>query len=160
MTTFKIPIDSLVYRLACRLGIIDPNIDKYYGEDSPADLKIQSFAKQVFPDKPYLLDEPLWSTGRQAIRGGHCFPRNPRCKGCLFQSICRKRFLDIDPANLGMDTTYTLGRMKRVARPKDREIKERQAQFAKFVEELKQKGIRGKEYREKIVQWNREHQNK
>jgi len=33
----------------------------------------------------------------------------------------------------------------------------RQAQFAKFVEELKQKGIRGEEYRQKIMQWHREH---
>lgn len=36
-------------------------------------------------------------------------------------------------------------------------ISERQAQFAKFVKELKQKGISGEEYREKIAQWNREH---
>ena len=32
-----------------------------------------------------------------------------------------------------------------------------QAQFAKFVEELKQKGIREEEYRQKIKQWRREH---
>jgi len=32
---------------------------------------------------------------------------------------------------------------------------ERQAQFAKFVEELKQRGIKGREYRGKIMQWNK-----
>jgi len=157
MTTYKIPVDSLVYRVACRLGIIDPNIDKYYGENSPADLKIQSFVKQVFPDKPYLLDEPLWSTGRRAIDGGHCFPQNPDCNGCLFQSICRRRFLDIDPAKLGIDAEYMSSRIKHVPNSKKRAIKEKQAQFSKFVEELKKKGIRGKEYREKIMQWSREH---
>jgi len=36
--------------------------------------------------------------------------------------------------------------------------KRKQAQFAKYVEELKQKGIRDKEYRQKIMQWRREHQ--
>lgn len=35
-----------------------------------------------------------------------------------------------------------------------------QAQFAKFVEDLKQKGIRGEEYRQKIKQWRREHRDK
>ncbi len=160
MTTYKIPVDSLVYRLACRIGIIDPSIDKYHGEDSPADLKIQSFAKQVFPDKPYLLDEPLWSTGRQAIRGGHCFPKNPDCNGCLFQSICRKRSLDIDPAKLGIDTEYMPRRVKHVPNSKHRAIRQDQARFAEFVEELKQKGIRGKEYREKTMQWVREHRDK
>jgi hypothetical protein len=32
-----------------------------------------------------------------------------------------------------------------------------QAEFAKFVEGLKQKGIQGKEWREKMKQWEREH---
>ena len=35
-----------------------------------------------------------------------------------------------------------------------------QAQFAKFVEDLKQKGIREEEYRQKIKQWRREHLDK
>jgi len=33
----------------------------------------------------------------------------------------------------------------------------KKAQFAKFVEELKQKRITGADYRQKIIQWNREH---
>ena len=159
MTNYKIPIDSLIYRVSCRLGIIDPNRDKYFGEDSPADLKIQSFVKKMFPDRPYILDEPLWSTGRRAIDGGHCFPQNPNCNGCLFESICPKNFVDINPEKLGMDTALTPVQRKRVPTPRERANRERQARFAKFVEELKQKGIKGKEYRQKIMQWCREHQN-
>jgi len=34
----------------------------------------------------------------------------------------------------------------------------KRAQFAKFVEELKQKGIKGEQYRQKIMQWHREHE--
>jgi hypothetical protein len=44
-----------------------------------------------------------------------------------------------------------------VMNAKGRVISERQAQFAKFVKELKRNGISGQEYREKIAQWNREH---
>jgi hypothetical protein len=39
-----------------------------------------------------------------------------------------------------------------------RVISGKQAQYAKYVEELKQKGIRGEEYRKKTAQWRREHQ--
>ncbi len=50
-----------------------------------------------------------------------------------------------------MDGEYSLnyGRKK---------ITKKQAEFAKFVEELKQKGIRGEEYRTKIMKWSNEHQ--
>jgi len=36
--------------------------------------------------------------------------------------------------------------------------KRKQAQFAEYVEELKQKGVKGAEYRQRIMQWHREHQ--
>ena len=164
MTTYKIPVDALVYRVACRLGIINPSIDKYFGEDSPADLKIQSFVRQVFPDKPWLLDEPLWSTGRRVVNGGHCFPQHPDHSGCLFESVCQKRFLDVDPAQLGMETSlenrYSPRRREHIPSSEERALKERQAQFAKFVEELKQKRITGEKYREMIMQWSREHREK
>jgi len=84
MTTYKIPIDSLVYRVSCRLGIVDPSIDKYFGEGSPADIRIQSFVRRISPEKPYILDEPLWSTSRQPSEGGHCYPITPQCQGCIF----------------------------------------------------------------------------
>ena len=156
MSTYKIPIDSLVYRVWSRLGIIDPNIDKYSGENSPADLKIQAFVAIVSPEKPWLLDEPLWSTGRQPNRGGHCYPTNPKCVGCLFEDICQKRFLDFDPSLLETDLSTTERQPKSL--PKKTGITRRQAEFAKFVEALKQKGITGEEYREKVRQWQREHQ--
>jgi len=159
MTTYKIPVDSLIYRVSSRLGIINPNEDKYYGEDSPADLKIQSFVKQMFSNKPYLLDEPLWSTGRRAVNGGHCYPQNPNCFGCLFESICPKKFRNINPEKLGMATKIVSVRRQRVPTFKEKTIADRQARFAKFVEELKQKGIKGREYREKIMQWHKEHKN-
>lgn len=160
MTTYKIPIDSLVYRVASRLGIIDPNVDKYYGEDSPADQKIQSFARQVFPDRPWLLDEPLWSTGRQAQNGGHCFPQQPNHNGCLFESICQRRCIEIDPTQMGMVSGPEEPRSNRhrhIPGTEAKAIMEKRAQFAKFVEKLKQKGITGQKYREVTEQWDREH---
>jgi len=102
MSDFKVPIDVLVYRVACRLGLIDPCLDKYYGEGSPADLKIQSLARALFPDDPWFLDEPLWSSGRQPSEGGHCFPTFPDHHGCIFEEICPKKYLDFDPSKIGM----------------------------------------------------------
>lgn len=103
MRDFEVPIDRLVYRVSCRLGILDPYVDRYYGNGSPADRKIQTFAKMLFPDDPWFLDEPLWSTGRQASRGGHCYPRHPRHEGCIFEKICPKKFSDFDPSEIGME---------------------------------------------------------
>jgi DNA helicase-4 len=54
-----------------------------------------------------------------------------------------------------VDKSYS--RRANAVRDGGQHIREKQARFAKFVEELKQKGIRGQEYREKIAQWNREH---
>jgi len=155
MLTYKIPIDSLVYRVWSRLGIIDPRVDKYSGENSPADVKVQAFVSKVFPQKPWILDEPLWSTGRQPEKGGHCFPKNPNCYGCLFENICRRKFLDADPSSLGMEISNT--ERQPTYKPKELEVTSEQAEFAKYVEELKQKGIKGEEYREKIMRWQREH---
>jgi hypothetical protein len=36
-------------------------------------------------------------------------------------------------------------------------IAQKQIEFAKFVEELKKKGVKGDEYRENVKQWQREH---
>jgi hypothetical protein len=155
MLTYKIPIDSLVYRVWSRLGLIDPYVDKYSGENSPADVKVQAFVSKVFPQKPWLLDESLWSTGRQPDKGGHCFPKHPNCDGCLFESICRRRFLDADPSSLGMEVSNA--ERQPTYKPRQQEVTSEQAEFAKYVEDLKQKGVKGEEYREKIVQWQREH---
>jgi len=109
MSSFEIPIDILVYRVASRLGLIDPHNDKYYGKGSPADLKIQSFAKVLFPDNPWFLDEPLWSSGRQPSKGGHCFPRFPDHKGCIFEEICPRKYVDFDPAETGIESNLKTG---------------------------------------------------
>ena len=43
------------------------------------------------------------------------------------------------------------------SKPKQPEVTSEQAEFAKYVEELKQKRVKGEEDREKITQWQREH---
>jgi hypothetical protein len=157
MRNYEIPVDSLVYRVASRLGIIDPNVDKYYGNGSPADLRIQSFVQLLFPEKPWIMDEPLWAAGRRPEKGGHCFPTDPSCEGCIFNSLCPKKFTDFAPESVGMESAsnskvHTPEAKKRVKSPS-----EKQLAFASYVEELKQKGITGESYREKIAQWQREH---
>lgn len=156
MSTYKVPIDSLVYRVWCRLGIVDPNTDKYSGENSPGDMKIQAFVARILPERPWLLDEPLWSAGRQRNKGGHCYPTSPNCTGCLFEAVCQKRFLDIDPSLLGMDLSTSERQHKSLAKKVD--VTSKQREFAKFVDALKQKGVTGEEYRERVKQWQREHQ--
>jgi hypothetical protein len=159
MTTYEIPIDRLVYRVSCRLGLLDPNTEKYSGQGSVADVKIQTLVKRLLSGKQWFFDEPLWSTGRKRINGGHCYPQNPSCTGCIFENMCPRRFLDFDPAALGMETPLTRGRPKpaTVSHKNPMPTVTQQAEFAKFVEGLKQKGIQGKEWREKMKQWEREH---
>ncbi|MFW6116987.1 MAG: hypothetical protein ACOC6G_00195 [Thermoproteota archaeon] len=160
MSTYKIPVDSLLYRVASRLGIVNPQTHPYFGEDSPGDQRIQKFAVEVFPDRPWLLDEVLWSTGRQPNKKGHCFPTNPHCPGCLFQTICPKNFLTTDPADIGTPNNQkSVGRRKtcrRKTKPQERRT-EKQKRFAEYVKQLKEKGITGKEYREKIMKWSKDH---
>ena len=151
MSDFKIPIDILVYRVASRLGIIDPDLDKYFEDESPGDLKIQSFAKMLFPDDPWYLDEPLWSTGRQRVDGGHCFPRNPEHRGCIFEEICAMKHLDVDPSTIGMETGNRRARPPEAPGPTMR-----QKRFADFVQQLKDQGVRGEEYRRKVEDHRRE----
>lgn len=95
----RVPIDRLVYRVACRLGIVDPKTDKL-GSPS-ADRKIQEFAKLAFPGEPLNIDEPLWSVGRSRGYGGYCYATDPQCEGCLFESFCPKSYRDRDPSPAG-----------------------------------------------------------
>jgi hypothetical protein len=157
MRNYKIPVDSLVYRVASRLGVIDPNADKYYGNGSPADVKIQSFVQRLFPKKPWIMDEPLWAAGRRPEKGGHCFPTNPTCEGCIFDSLCPKKFTGFAPESVGMQATRSSGVNTREASKKAKCPTEMQSAFARYVEDLKQKGITGERYRDKIAQWRREH---
>jgi hypothetical protein len=100
MSDFEIPLDARVYRVASRLGIVDPKVDAYAGAGRYADRKIQSFATVLFPDDPWVLDEPLWRTCQQPSEGGHCSPITPHCRGCIFEEVCPKRYVDVNPSEM------------------------------------------------------------
>jgi hypothetical protein len=100
MSDFEITLDARVYRVASRLGIVDPKIDMYVGVGSPADRNIQAFARVLFPDDPWMLDEPLWHTGRRLSEGGQCSPTTPHCRGCIFEDVCPKRYVDANPSEM------------------------------------------------------------
>jgi len=88
----RVPIDRLVYRVACRLGIVDPETEKF---GSPStDRKIQEFADLAFPEEPLRIDEPMWLVGRPRGYGGYCYPTDPHCEGCLFESFCPRSYRD------------------------------------------------------------------
>jgi hypothetical protein len=97
-----ITIGKGLYRVASRLGIVDPNSDYYQGRSSTGDTKIQSFAKAAFPQDPWMVEEPMASMGRREEEGGHCFPIQPWCEGCLFESFCSKLCVHFDPSENGM----------------------------------------------------------
>jgi hypothetical protein len=97
----RISIEESLYRVASRLGVVDPNCDFYQGQDSIGDLKIQSFTKAVFPQNPLRIEEPMTWVGRKE-EGGHCFPTQPRCNGCLFGAFCPRLHSDFDPSEKGM----------------------------------------------------------
>jgi endonuclease III len=105
MVSALVPIDTLLYRVAARLGILNPFKDRYSGKNSIADQKIQRFAKMAFPKYPVKIDEPMWRMGRSPRKGGHCYPTNPSCHGCLFEGFCPRLYKDFDPSAKG----YALG---------------------------------------------------
>ena len=94
-------IDASLYRVASRLGIIDPYFDFNQGKSSMGDLKIQTFAKATFPQDPSKIEAPTVWVGRNETEG-HCLPLHPRCAGCLFETFCPKLYLDFDPAEKGI----------------------------------------------------------
>lgn len=95
----RVPIDRLVHRLACRLGVIDPETEKL---DSPGtDRRMQQFAELTFPARPLRVDEPMWQMARSRREGGHCYPTDPNCLGCLFETFCPKLYRDRDPSTIG-----------------------------------------------------------
>ncbi len=97
-----ITIGEGLYRVASRLGIVDPHFDYYQGKNSMGDIKIQSFAKMAFPENPGDVEEPMSWVGRGEERGGHCFPIQPRCEGCLFENFCPKLYPHFNPSEKGM----------------------------------------------------------
>jgi hypothetical protein len=90
------------YRVASRLGVVDPHFDHYQGRNSMADVKIQSFARMAFPRNPLEVEEPMTWMGRAEEHGGHCFPIQPKCEGCLFETFCPKLYVHFNPAEKGM----------------------------------------------------------
>jgi hypothetical protein len=97
-----ITIGKGLYRVASRLGIVDPNSDYYQGRSSTADIKIQSFAKAAFPRNPRMVEKPMAWMGRREQEGGHCFPIQPWCEGCLFETFCSRLCVCFDPSENGM----------------------------------------------------------
>ena len=102
MSSSEIPVDSLVYRVACRFGILDPTRHRYTGPGSPGDVRIQDFGRLLHPHNPSLLDEPMWMMGRNARMGGYCHPTTPRCDaGCIFAGCCPRLWREQDPTKTG-----------------------------------------------------------
>ncbi|HUL20235.1 MAG TPA: hypothetical protein VLZ10_02195 [Thermodesulfobacteriota bacterium] len=91
-----------LYRVAARLGIVDPHLDYYNGRNLMGDTKIQSFAIKTFPQNPVRLEKPMMWVGDGEERGGHCFPVQPWCNGCLFETFCPRLYLDFDPSEKGL----------------------------------------------------------
>lgn len=97
-----ISVEKGLYRVASRLGVVDPHSDYYQGRSSTGDIKIQSFAKAAFPRNPRMAEEPMARMGRGEEEGGHCFPVQPWCEGCLFETFCSRLYARFDPSENGM----------------------------------------------------------
>ncbi len=97
-----VAIGEGLYRVASRLGIVDPHLDYYQGRNSMGDIKIQSFSKTAFPQNPIKIEEPMAWMGKEEERGGHCFPVRPWCEGCLFETFCPRLHVDFNPSEKGM----------------------------------------------------------
>jgi hypothetical protein len=95
-----VSIGESLYRVASRLGVVDPYFDYYQGKNSAADIKIQSFAKESFPHDPIKIEEPMTWVGRE--EEGHCFQTQPECEGCLFETFCPKLYFSFNPSEKGM----------------------------------------------------------
>jgi len=96
-----IAVEEGLYRVASRLGVVNPMFDYYQGRHSMGDFKIQSFGKAAFPEDPARIEEPMSHLGK-GEKEGHCFPIQPRCEGCLFEAFCPKLYPDINPSEKGM----------------------------------------------------------
>lgn len=97
-----VSIRESLYRVASRLGIVDPHFDYFQGRHSMGEIKIQSFAKMAFPQNPIKIEEPMARMGMEVEQGGHCFPTQPQCEGCLFKSFCPKCYIHFNPSEKGM----------------------------------------------------------
>jgi hypothetical protein len=98
----RVTIGEGLYRVASRLGIVNPHLDYSEGGNSAGDTKIQTFAITAFPDHPAKVEKPMALMGGPEEQGGHCFPVQPWCEGCLFKIFCPKLYLDFNPSEQGM----------------------------------------------------------
>lgn len=73
-----LPVDTHVYRVSRRLGLIDPGVD--------ADQAHERLRTQIQPDEAYRFHIHMIKHGRQVCRS-----RNPRCDTCTLASICQFR---------------------------------------------------------------------
>ncbi len=101
VSEIAIEMNDGLYRVASRLGVVNPLFDYYQGKHSMGDLKIQAFARAAFPDDPGIIEEPMTQLGANNEKG-HCLPIQPRCQACPFESFCQKLFIDFDPSEKGM----------------------------------------------------------
>ena len=102
----SILLGRALYRVAARLGVVDPQFDYCEGPNSMGDVKIQAFARAAFPEDPLRVEEPMnWLGMGTPEDGGACTPTTPRCEGCLFSNFCPKRYLHLDPSEKGMRTS-------------------------------------------------------
>jgi hypothetical protein len=98
----RVTIGEGLYRVASRLGIVNPYLDSFEGGNSVGDKKIQSFAITAFPRHPAKVERPMALMGGPEEQGGRCFPVQPWCEGCLFKVFCPKLYLDLNPSEKGM----------------------------------------------------------
>lgn len=99
-----VAIGESLYRVGSRLGVADPFFDFYEGKNSTGDLKIQKFARAVYPRNPIKIEEPMAWVGmmKEERGGGYCLPTLPHCTGCPFETFCPRLHLDFDPSEKGM----------------------------------------------------------
>ena len=98
-------LGGALYRVAARLGVVDPQFDYCEGPHSMGDVKIQTFARAAFPEDPLKIEEPMaWLGMGTSEDGGSCAPAYPHCERCLFSGFCPKHYLQLDPAEKGIRT--------------------------------------------------------
>ena len=98
----RVLIGEPLYRVAARLGVVDPQSDGCESSNTMGDIKIQSFARTAFPEDILRIEEPMEWVGNLSEEEGHCLPIHPRCEGCLFDGFCPKLHDQADPSEKGM----------------------------------------------------------
>ncbi len=101
ISEMPVDIQEELYRVASRLGVVNPLFDYYQGKHSMGDIKIQAFAKAAFPEDPGKIEGPMNRIGSKG-KTGSCLPIQPLCPQCPFEGFCGKFFLDFDPSEKGM----------------------------------------------------------